>query len=228
VDILLIAGLWLDGSAWDEVAPALAELGHRPVPLTLPGQGDGAASATLDEQVAAVLAAVDASSGRPVVVGHSAACTLAWLAADARPEKVGKVVLIGGFPSRDGALYADFFEVKDGAMAFPGWGPFEGPDAADLDEDARRRIAAAAIPVPEGVTNGVVRLTDERRFDVPVVLVCPEFTPAQAQGWIDDGDLPELAKARHLEFVDIDSGHWPMFSRPVELARLLAAAAAGA
>ena len=36
----------------------------------------------------------------------------------------------------------------------------------------------------------------------------------------------ELAKAKHLDFVDIDSGHWPMFSKPIELARLLAAAAA--
>ncbi len=113
-------------------------------------------------------------------------------------------------------------------MPFPGWGPFEGPDSADLDEEARRRFAAAAIPVPEGVARGVVRLTDERRFDVPVVLVCPEFTPAQAQEWIAAGDVPELARAKHLEYVDIDSGHWPMITKPVELAQLLAAAAAGA
>ncbi|MFD5408195.1 alpha/beta hydrolase, partial [Streptomyces griseorubiginosus] len=33
---------------------------------------------------------------------------------------------------------------------------------------------------------------------------------------------------RHLDFVDIDSGHWPMFTKPAELARLLAAAAADA
>lgn len=225
MDILLIAGLWLDGSAWDEVVPALAALGHRPVPLTLPGQGDGTASATLDDQVAAVVAAVDSAAGRPLVVGHSAACTLAWLAADARPEKVAKVALIGGFPTTDGKPYADFFESTDGVMPFPGWGPFEGPDSADLDEQARRRFEAAAIPVPDAVTKGVVRLTDERRFDVPIVLVCPEFTPAEAQEWIAAGDVPELAKAKHLDFVDIDSGHWPMVSQPVELARLLAAAA---
>lgn len=228
MDILLIAGLWLDGAAWDDVASALEPLGHRPVPLTLPGQGDGSASATLDDQVAAVLAAVDSASEKPMVVGHSAACTLAWLAADARPELVAKIVLIGGFPSADEEPYADFFELKDGVMPFPGWGPFEGPDSADLDEEARRIIASAAIPVPEGVAKGVVRLADERRFDVPVVLVCPEFTPAQAQEWIDAGDVPELAKAKHLSFVDIDSGHWPMVSKPIELARLLAAAAAEA
>src|SRR6266702_3553474 len=62
MDILLIAGLWLDGSAWDDVVPTLEALGHRPMPLTLPGQGDGSASATLGDQVAAVLAAVDSSS----------------------------------------------------------------------------------------------------------------------------------------------------------------------
>ncbi|MCR3748879.1 alpha/beta fold hydrolase [Lentzea californiensis] len=224
MDVLLIAGLWLDGSAWDDVASALRSLGHRPVPLTLPGQGDGSASATLDDQVATVLDAVDATSGKPVVVGHSAACTLAWMAADARPDKISSVVLIGGFPVGDGKPYADFFELRDGVMPFPGWAPFEGPDSADLDEDARRAFAATAIPVPGGVATGIARLTDERRFTVPVVVICPEFTPAQAEEWIDAGDVPELAQVEHLDFVDLDSGHWPMHTKPAELARLLAAA----
>jgi pimeloyl-ACP methyl ester carboxylesterase len=225
MEILLIAGLWLDGSVWNDVAAELERLGHHPVPLTLPGQGDGSASATLDDQVATVLAAVDAAPGSPMVVGHSAACTLAWLAADARPEKVAKVVLIGGFPSADGEHYADFFEVTDGVMPFPGWEPFEGADSADLDEEARRTFESAVIGVPEGVAKGVVRLTDDRRFDVPVVLVCPEFSPEQAREWIDAGELPELTRTKKLDFVDIDSGHWPMITKPAELARLLVAAA---
>lgn len=225
MDILLIGGLWLDGTAWDRVAAELETLGHRPVPVTLPGQGDGAASATLDDQLAAVLAAVDAAGGRPMVVGHSAACTLAWMAADRRPERVARVALIGGAPTGDGQPYAGFFEVRDGAVPFPGWAPFEGPDAADLDEEARKNFEAAAVPVPEGVARGVVRLTDERRFDVPVVLVCPEFTPAQAREWIDGGQVPELTRAGRVDFTDIDSGHWPMLTRPAELARILAAEA---
>jgi hypothetical protein len=36
---------------------------------------------------------------------------------------------------------------------------------------------------------------------------------------------PNPAKAKHLDFIDIDSGHWPMVSKPIELARLLAAVA---
>ncbi|MFJ7243265.1 alpha/beta fold hydrolase [Kitasatospora sp. NPDC098652] len=221
MDILLIGGLWLDGSAWDAVVPALEALGHRPLAVTLPGQGDGRSSATLDDQLAAVLAAVDAAEERPLVVTHSAAATLGWLAADARPDRVAKLALIGGFPHQDGRPYADFFAIHDGAMPFPGWGPFEGADSADLDAELRRRIAAEAVPVPEQVARGVVRLTDRRRYQVPVVVVCPEFTPQQAREWIAAGEAPELARAEHVDFVDIDSGHWPMFTRPAELAHLL-------
>jgi pimeloyl-ACP methyl ester carboxylesterase len=227
MDILLIAGLWLDGSAWDSVAAELDGLGHRGVPITLPGQGDGNASATLADQTRAVVAAVDAAAGRPMVVGHSAASGLAWLAADARPERIHSLALIGGWPVSDGKEYANFFPVEDGAMPFPGWSEFEGPDSADLDDAAKRVIASAAIPVPEGVARGVVRLADERRYDVPVVVVCPEYSAAEAREWIDQGDVPELAKARSVSYVDIDSGHWPMISAPAELAHLLAQAAEG-
>lgn len=225
MDIILIAGLWLDAAAWDAVAADLNARGHRAMPVALPGQGDGNAAATLADQAAAVLAAVDKTDGRPLVVGHSAACTLAWLAADARPDKVSKVVLIGGFPVRDGGTYFDPDPQPGGALPFPGWAEFEGPDSADLDDAARQAFTAAAIPVPDGVTRAVVRLSDERRYAVPVELICPEFTPAQARAWIDEGQVPELATAASVSLVDLDSGHWPMISAPAALASLLARAA---
>ncbi len=228
MDIVLVAGLWLQESAWAEVAARLAEYGHRPVPVALPGQGDGNTSATLADQVAAVLAAVDAADGQSLVVGHSAASTLAWLAADARPGKVGQAVFIGGWPAPDGTPYFNGLPVVDGAIPFPGWAEFEGPDSADLDDAARQAFAAAAVPVPEGVAGTTVRLTDPRRYAVPAVLICPEFTPDQAREWISAGELPELAKITNLILVDIDSGHWPMITVPAELARLIDQAAAQA
>lgn len=221
MDIVLIGGLWLDGSAWDNVARALDSRGHRARALTLPGQGDGNASATLDDQIAVMTAAIDESAEKPMVVGHSAACGLAWIAADRRPDAIHSSVMIGGFAPDAGGTYADFFAMEDGAMPFPGWEPFAGPDSADLDEATKTAIASAAIPVPEGVARGVVRLADVRRYDVPTVLICPEFTPAQAKEWISGGEVPELAKARHLSYVDIDTGHWPMYSAPEDLARVL-------
>ncbi len=223
MDIILISGLWLPSSVWADVVRQLEQRGHTAVPVALPGVDDGDATATLDDQVAAVLAAVDRAE-QPMVVGHSAACTLAWIAADRRPNAVAQVALIGGFPAADGETYADFFPATDGVVPFPGWEPFEGADAADLDDAERDRIATMAVPVPEGVAKGTVRLADQRRYDVPVLAVCPEYTPDQARAWIDGGDVPEMSAANQISFVDIDSGHWPMLTRPAELAGILAAA----
>jgi pimeloyl-ACP methyl ester carboxylesterase len=91
-----------------------------------------------------------------------------------------------------------------------------------MSDELKAAVAASAIAVPAAVTRGVVRLSDDRRYDLPVTLVCPEFTPAQAKEWIEGGDVPELAKATRLAYVDIESGHWPMFTKPTELARILA------
>lgn len=227
MDIILIPGMWLTGSVWDETAGELTQHGHRPVPLTLPGLGDGRGDATLDDQLDTALAAVD-SAENPLVVGHSAACTLAWLVADRRPDRIARAALVGGFPASDGDPYFAAFPAVDGVVAFPGWEPFEGPDSADLDDAARQRLGAGVVAVPEGVTHGTVRYGDERRFDVPVTLVCPEYSPDDAKEWIASGDLPELTKVRGLSYVDIDTGHWPMTSRPAELARVLDAVARGA
>lgn len=220
MDVVLVAGLWLSESVWTDVATALQRRGHRPIPVSLPGVDYGSTTATLADQVAAVVAAVD-SADRPVVVGHSAACSLAWMVADQRPEAIHSVVFIGGFPAESGDKYADLFEPDDGVMGFPGWEPFEGPDSVDLDTAAQERFSAAAVGVPEGVSKGTVTLVDDRRFDIPVVVVCPEFTPEQARGWIDAGESSELQKAKQVSFVNIDTGHWPMITQPAELASIL-------
>lgn len=67
-----------------------------------------------------------------------------------------------------------------------------------------------------------MHLSDERRFDGPVTLICPEVSVAQAREWVEGGEVPELSTARHVDYVDIVSRHWPMFSRPTELATLMA------
>ena len=47
-------------------------------------------ASTISFDFTPLLAAVDAAACKVVVVGHSAACTLAWMAADARPDKVAR------------------------------------------------------------------------------------------------------------------------------------------
>ncbi len=224
MDIILLPGLWLRAAAWSDVEEDLVRTGHRVQSPTLPGQGDGRADATLQDQVDAVVAAVDRIEDHVLVVGHSAASALAWVVADARPLKVAGVVMIGGMPAADGKPYANFFPVENGHMPFPGWELFAGADSADLDDAAKQRIQADAVAVPESICHAVVGLSDERRFSVPVTLVCPEYSPADAQEWIDAGFVPELSRAERVTIVDIDSGHWPMITKPAELAGIIAAA----
>jgi len=91
-----------------------------------------------------------------------------------------------------------------------------------MSAELKAAVAHGAIAVPATITQGVVHLSDDRRYDVPVTMVCPEFTPAQAKEWVEAGEIPELAKARPVDYVDIDAGHWALYTKPVELARILA------
>jgi len=222
MDIILLPGLWLDQTAWSDVVPALEAAGHQIHTPTLPGQGDGNTLATLDDQIQTVLSTLDQCASPALVVGHSAAATLAWLVADRRPEAVARVALIGGMPCAEGEQYASFFEPVDGLMSFPGWDPFAGPDSDDLGDEQKASIASKTIAMPATITHAPVHYTDPRRHQVPVVLVCPEFSTEDAKAWFEAGDMPELTPVEQLSFVDIDSGHWPMFSQPESLARVLA------
>ena len=104
MDIVLIAGMWLDGSAWDDVMPELEALGHQPVALTLPGQGDGNAQATYDDQVNAILAAVDATAARRSwSVTPRPAPWPGWRPTRGRGRVA--VAMVGGLPSGDGQKY---------------------------------------------------------------------------------------------------------------------------
>lgn len=88
MDIVLVPGLWLTGSSWDRVVPALRAAGHRTYPLTLPGIGADdvdPADVSLADHVAAVVQASDAGAGPVLLVGHSVGPGLARAAADAAP-----------------------------------------------------------------------------------------------------------------------------------------------
>ena len=92
----------------------------------------------------------------------------------------------------------------------------------DLDDATRAAVQDRMRPSPARLTTDVLHLRDDRRHQVPVTMVCPEFTPDQAREWVASGDLPELSAAADVEYVDLDSGHWPQVTRPRELAEAIA------
>jgi pimeloyl-ACP methyl ester carboxylesterase len=228
VDILLIPGLWLDGASWERVVPALEQAGHRPHPLTLPGMTKDADRADIStaEIVAAVVAEIDGCDGAVVLVGHSAGGAIATAALDARPDRVARVLYVGGFPGIDGRPVAGGFTVTDGGIGFPGPDGFGEADLRDLDEAGRADFTARALPSPGRLATDPLRLTDARRYDVPATAVCPEYTAAELRDWIEAGEEPvqEFPKLRDVAYVDLPTGHWPQFTRPDDLARVILAA----
>jgi pimeloyl-ACP methyl ester carboxylesterase len=73
------------------------------------------------------------------------------------------------------------------------------------------------------VLDQVQRLTDERRFDVPVTVVATEFTADDVRRWMLANIDParELVRMPQLSLVDLPSGHWPQIERPEELSRII-------
>jgi pimeloyl-ACP methyl ester carboxylesterase len=231
MDIILVPGLWLDASSWDKVAPILEKAGHRAHPLTLPGlqSRDADRSAvTLRDHVEAVVAAIDAvdpAGGTVALVGHSAGAAIAYAALDARPDRVARAIYIGGFPTADGDALGCGHPAANGEVPLPDWSAFEDEELADLDDAKRAEFRDRAKPSPEHVMCDPQRLSDERRYGVPVTVICTEFTGDMLRGWIDQGEPPvrEFARISKLEYVDLPTGHWPQFTKPEELGRAIAA-----
>ncbi|HEX4701196.1 MAG TPA: alpha/beta fold hydrolase, partial [Pseudonocardiaceae bacterium] len=148
MDVILVPGLWLDGSSWDAVTPALDAAGHRTHPLTLPGMAatdTDRAGVSLRDQVDAVVAAIDACAEPVVLIGHSAGCGIAYAAVDARPDRVARAIYVGGFPTGDGDHLADGFPARNGEVPLPDWSAFGAEDLTDLDEPARDEFRARAV-----------------------------------------------------------------------------------
>ena len=222
MDIVLIAGLWLDGSAWDDVLPELEALGHRPVSLTLPGQGDGAARRRTTTRWPRSLAAVDAADGsaarrRPL---RRVRRWRGWRPT-AAPRRWRGVVLIGGFPSdRRRDLRRLLRAAWTAWCRSPGGSPSRARTPTTCRPSSRRRSRPAHTRCRPGSPRARCAWTDERRHGVPLTLVCPEFTPEQAREWIEHRRRARARATRpRSSFVDIDSGHWPMFTQPARWPR---------
>lgn len=232
MDIILIPGLWLDGPSWDRVADPLRRAGHEVHAVTLPGMesvGADRSGVTLADHVDAVIAVIDGvpDDREVIVVGHSAGCAVAYAAVDARPTRVRRVVYVGGFPTADGDTIAASFAGEGADVPLPAWDVFDDADLVGLDDAARDEFRAAAIPAPFGVTSAVQHLSDERRYEVPATVICPEYTAAQLSEWVAVGMEPvrEFALLADATYVDLPTGHWPQFTRPLDLARMLDACA---
>jgi pimeloyl-ACP methyl ester carboxylesterase len=220
--VVLVPGFWLGSWAWDEVASILGEDGHDVTALTLPGLESADADRSnigLSDHVDAICQAV-AGAGRPVVLAvHSGAGGAGYAATDRIPDLIAAMVYVDSGPAT-GALDPGF----EGAERPLAWKEIEAEEnLSELTEQQKETFRERAVPEPGGVLRDAPSLTNEARLDIPTTAICTgyssdDYKAAAKEGYAWLGGFAEL---RDITWVDLPTSHWPMWSRPKELAEIL-------
>jgi pimeloyl-ACP methyl ester carboxylesterase len=239
---VLVPGAWLGGWAWDDVAASLRDRGHDVYALTLSGldTGDGAGLVDLERHVTDIVEAIEQSDLHDVVlVGHSYGGLPVSGAADRIPDRLALIVYLDGGPALDGIAYLDTLPppVRDATeravreeggralLPMPNWDELENVNrasAAGIGPDQRAGIRDRAQPQPFGTYTQAIRLSNPARTERPHLLISCTTPLEQVRALIADGHpwFAELAGPQ-WSFMELPTGHWPMFSAPAELADML-------
>ena len=226
--IVLVPGFWLGAWAWDEVADALRADGHDVTALTLPGleSADADRSAvTMADHVDAISAAVKAAGAPVVLAVHSGTGFPGYTASDRDPERIAAMVYVDSAPGI-GAMNPGFEGVE---MPLPS--PEELAEEENLDglsEEQLETFRQRAVPQPGGVLREAAALMNDARREIPSTIICTGFPSEQVKAYAEEHNpawLAGLAELSDVTWIDLPTSHWPMWSRPDELADIIGAVA---
>jgi pimeloyl-ACP methyl ester carboxylesterase len=234
--------MWLGGWAWRAVAEHLRAAGHTVYPVTLTGLGDrvhlGGPQVNLDTQITDVVNLLHYEDLHDVVLaGHSFAANVITGVANQTPERLARLVYVDTWPLPDGVAQIDLnspegrqAQEQQVATAGGGWRlplpPWEeldqGNELAGLGEAERRLMRERAVGQPFGTVTQPVRLSPAWKA-LPRTAIWCSLTNAEVQEMMAAYPAVTSTLAEPgWQFVELPTGHWPMFSRPRELAELLA------
>jgi pimeloyl-ACP methyl ester carboxylesterase len=220
--IVLVPGFWLGAWAWDEVAALLRADGHHVTALTLPGLESvdvDRSAITLSDHVEAICEAVRAAVAPVVLAMHSGTGFSGYVASDRVPDLIAAMVYVDsapGVPPLDPS-----FEAVEKPMSLDELRKEENFDG--LTDEQLETFRARAVPEPGGVLREKIELTDETRLAIPSTVICTGFTSAEYKAAVKDGYawLAGLTEVRDVTWVDLPTSHWPMWSRPREVAAII-------
>jgi pimeloyl-ACP methyl ester carboxylesterase len=220
--IILVPGFWLGAWAWDEVVATLRADGHDVTAITLPGlesEDSDRSQVTFADHVDAICAAVEAAGAPAVLAVHSGAGATGYAASDRIPESIAAMVYVDSGPAT-GPLDPSFTDEELPLV----WEEIEAEENLDgLSDEQKETFRQRALPEPGDAVRGSAELTNEARLDIPTTAICTGFTAEQYKGAVTEGQtwLGGFAELRYLTWVDLPTSHWPMWSRPQELAQII-------
>lgn len=248
-NIVLVPGFWLGGWAWADVAAPLRAAGHTVHTPTLTGLGErvhlGGPQTDLATHITDIVNLLVFEQLTDVIlVGHSyAGSNVTISVADRVPERIARLVYVDTAPLPEGMSQADFLGPEqrehnqqlvtaqgDGwrlpVPTFEALGP--PPIIAGLGEAEWARMSERATPQPWGAAIAPNRLSNPARNAIPALGILCTFTEADVRGMAASGS-PVFAEISGPQwtFTELPTGHWPMFSKPAELAAIIGEVAAG-
>jgi pimeloyl-ACP methyl ester carboxylesterase len=222
--IILVPGFWLGAWAWDEVAAVLRAEGHDVTAVTLPGLESAAtdrSSITFADHVDAIIDAVRAADAPVVLVVHSASGYPGYAASDRVPDRIAALVYVDTAPGKP-PLDPDFADAEKPLD----WDALVAEENLDgLTEAQQERFRQRAVPVPGAILRGTYEFTNDARRDIPSTIIATSYTAEAYQTYAKEhpewsflAGIPEL---RDITWIDLPTSHWPMWSKPREIADII-------
>jgi pimeloyl-ACP methyl ester carboxylesterase len=226
--IILVPGFWLGAWAWDEVASILRADGHHVKALTLPGLesvDSDRSKVTFADHVGAICDAVTAAGAPVVLAVHSGTGASGYAASDRMPDRIAAMVYVDSAPAK-GAMDPSFADVE---KPLPSWEELD-ENLDGLSEEQLATFRQRAVPEPGAALREGAELTNDARLDVPSTVICTGFSSEQVKAAVEEGYpwLRGLAELRNVTWIDLPTSHWPMWSRPQEVAAAIGDVARGA
>jgi pimeloyl-ACP methyl ester carboxylesterase len=214
------------------VTPLLAGRGYATLPLSLPGlepDHPSRGEVTLADHADHITAALDRDAERRVLVVHSGAALPGTMVLDRQPDLVDHVVFVDTAPVRDGFAMNAEMNDPEFSLAAAWDSEMAGGSMRDLTEEQLQTFRDRAVPQPGRTVSGQVRLSDPARLAVPGTVVCTAFPSTEYRSYAEQGAefLAGLLDHTALDYVDLPTGHWPMWSLPADLAEVIDRAAGG-
>jgi pimeloyl-ACP methyl ester carboxylesterase len=221
--IILVPGFWLGAWAWDEVAAHMRADGHDVTALTLPGLESvevDRSAITLEDHVDAIRAAVVAAGDRVVLAVHSGAGAPGYAVTDRVPELIAAMIYVDSAPAT-GPVDPD---MNDAELAMPDLEQLAAEENLEgLSDDQLATFLRRAVPEPGAALRESIPLHNDARLDVPSTMICTGFGSEQIREAVSHGYawLGGLAELHDVTYVDLPTSHWPMWSRPRDLAAII-------
>lgn len=222
-EFVLVPGAWLGAWAWRRVVPLLEKKGHSAHPVTLTGMGErvhlASKEAGIETAIQDVLNVIKYNDLDDfVLVGHSFTGKVAAAVADRAHEKVTKIIYLDAFRPKkvrtpQGAFdpASEYGPPPSGSRAISLTEEIVDRIGSDVQGADRRWMMSSATPWPVRPANEPITLS--KNFDK----VRSAYIFCTKSG--DPVDEIIAGKWGKLEgpYKLIETGHWPMITKPDEL-----------